>query len=89
MNAIDGGGEIFSANVDAHSTSEGVEQGTIYNSTIQISEGNDEDRDAVWYDRNTGNGTSNINNQDELLSSPTPVNIKNKYFTEIKIQKIL
>ena len=88
MNAIDGGGEIFSANVDAHSTSEGVAQGTIYNSTIQISEGNGEDRDAVWYDRNTGDGTSNINDQDELLSSPTPVNIKNKYFTEIMIQKI-
>jgi len=89
MNAIDGGGEIFSANVDAHSTSEGVAQGTIYNSTIQISEGNDEDRDAVWYDRNTGDGTDNINDQDELLSSPTAVNIKNKYFTEIMIQKIL
>ena len=89
MNAIDGGGEIFSANVDAHSTSEGVEQGTIYNSTIQISEGNNEDRDAVWYDRNTSDGTDNINDQDELLSSPTAVNIRNKYFTEIMIQKIL
>lgn len=89
MNAIDGGGEIFSANVDAHSTSEGVEQGTIYNSTIQISEGNGEDRDAVWYDRNTSDGTDNINDQDELLSSPTAVNIKNAYFTEIMIQKIL
>ena len=89
MNAIDGGGEIFSANVDAHSTSEGVAQGTIYNSTIQISEGNDEDRDAVWYDRNTGDGTSNINDQDELPSSPTAINIRNAYFTEIKIQKIL
>ena len=88
MNAIDGGGEIFSANVDAHSTSEGVEQGTIYNSTIQISEGNNEDRDAVWYDRNTSDGTDNINDQDELLSSPTAVNIRNKYFTEIMIQKI-
>lgn len=88
MNAIDGGGEIFSANVDAHSTSEGVAQGTIYNSTIQISEGNGEDRDAVWYDRNTGDGTSNINDQDELPSSPTAVNIRNKYFTEIMIQKI-
>lgn len=37
---------------------------------------------------NTGDGTDNINNQTELLSSPAPVNIKNKYFTEIMIQKI-
>ena len=38
---------------------------------------------------NTSDGTDNYNNQDKLLSSPTPVNIKNKYFTEIMIQKIL
>lgn len=38
---------------------------------------------------NTGNGTDNINNQDELLTSPNAVNIRNKYFTEIMIQKIL
>ena len=37
---------------------------------------------------NTSDGTDNYNNQDELLSSPTPVNIRNKYFTEIMIQKI-
>ena len=37
---------------------------------------------------NTSDGTDNYNDQDELLSSPTPVNIKNKYFTEIMIQKI-
>ena len=37
---------------------------------------------------NTSDGTDNYNNQDKLLSSPTPVNIKNKYFTEIMIQKI-
>ena len=37
---------------------------------------------------NTGDGTDNINNQTKLLSSPASVNIKNKYFTEIMIQKI-
>lgn len=37
---------------------------------------------------NTGDGTDNINNQTELLSSPASVNIRNKYFTEIMIQKI-
>jgi hypothetical protein len=38
---------------------------------------------------NTSDGTDNYNNQDKLLSSPTPVNIRNKYFTEIMIQKII
>lgn len=37
---------------------------------------------------NTSDGTDNYNDQDELLSSPTAVNIRNKYFTEIMIQKI-
>ena len=38
---------------------------------------------------NTGDGTDNINNQTELSASITALNIKNAYFTEIKIQKIL
>ena len=38
---------------------------------------------------NTSDGTDNYNNQDELPSSPSPINIRNKYFTEIMIQKIL
>jgi len=66
INAIDGGGEIFSADVDAHATATGVTQGSIYNSTIQISEGNTDDRDAVWYDRNTGDGTDNLANAGEV-----------------------
>lgn len=37
---------------------------------------------------NTSDGTDNYNNQDELPSSPSPINIRNKYFTEIMIQKI-
>jgi hypothetical protein len=37
---------------------------------------------------NSGDGTNNINNQGELLSSPSSINIRNKYFTEIIIQKI-
>ena len=38
---------------------------------------------------NTSDGTDNYNNQDELPSSPSPINIRNKYFTEIMIQKII
>ena len=38
---------------------------------------------------NTGNGTDNVNNQDKLKAIPDPINIINKYFTEIKIQKVL
>ena len=38
---------------------------------------------------NTGDGTNNITNQTELSSAPSAINIRNKYFTEIMIQKIL
>ena len=37
---------------------------------------------------NTGDGTNNITNQTELSSAHSAINIKNKYFTEIMIQKI-
>jgi len=37
---------------------------------------------------NSGDGTNNIDNQDELSTSPSSINIRNKYFTEIMIQKI-
>ena len=37
---------------------------------------------------NTGDGTNNITNQTELSSAPSAINIRNKYFTEIMIQKI-
>lgn len=38
---------------------------------------------------NTGNGAENINNQEELSNIQNSINIRNAYFTEIKIQKIL
>jgi hypothetical protein len=38
---------------------------------------------------NTSDGTDNYNNQDELSSSPSAINLRNKYFTEIMIQKII
>ena len=38
---------------------------------------------------NTGDGTNNITNQTKLSSAPSAINIRNKYFTEIMIQKIL
>ena len=36
---------------------------------------------------NTGDGTNNITNQTKLSSAPSAINIRNKYFTEIMIQK--
>ena len=63
INAIDGSA-VFSSVVDLHATVLGVQQGPIANSGIQISEGNgvgDDDRDAVWYDRDTGDGTDSLN----------------------------
>ena len=48
--------------------------------------GSDQQEGVVYY--NSGDGTNNIDNEDELLSSPSSINIRNKYFTEIMIQKI-
>ena len=60
MNAIDGG-DVFSSEVDAHAASEGTLQGPIYTSSLtHIQEGGGSSRDAVWYDRNTSDGTDNI-----------------------------
>lgn len=49
--------------------------------------GSDQQESVVYY--NSGDGTDNIANQDELQSSPTAIDVRNAYFTEIKIQKIL
>lgn len=46
-------------------------------------------QDLKYVLTNTSDGTDNYNNQDELPASPTAINIRNAYFTEIKIQKIL
>lgn len=48
--------------------------------------GSDQQEGVVYY--NSGDGTDNIDGQGELLSSPSSINIRNKYFTEIMIQKI-
>ena len=89
MNAVDGSSTIFSSEVDTHATSLGVDQGTIYVGSAEITEGTGSNRDSVWYDRNTGDGTDNVNGQaPQLSSSPSAINIRNKYFTEIMIQKI-
>lgn len=90
LNACDGG-TCFSSSVDSHASSSGVDQGTITVGSGQISEGNTQDRDAVWYDRNTSDGTDNINNQNELKESPDAVtaDIRNYFKTVILIQKII
>ena len=48
--------------------------------------GSDQQEGVVYY--NSGDGTNNIDNQNELSTSPSAINIRNKYFTEIMIQKI-
>jgi len=88
MNAIDGS-STFSSEVDSHASSEGVNQGSIYTSPNSIKENIGEDRDAVWYDRNTSDGTNNINDHlYELQSTPDPVDVTNAYVTVIVVQKI-
>lgn len=91
MNAIDGS-SAFSSEVDAHAASLGVTQGTIYTSSNAIQEpASGDDRDAVWYDRNTGDGTNNLGNQKEIANGTgtvTAVNIRNAFKTIILIQKI-
>lgn len=48
--------------------------------------GSDQQEGVVYY--NSGDGTNNIDNQNKLSTSPSAINIRNKYFTEIMIQKI-
>ena len=48
--------------------------------------GSDQQEGVVYY--NSGDGTNNIDNQGGLSTSPSSINIRNKYFTEIKVQKI-
>lgn len=52
----------------------------------QYGSGSDQQEATVYY--NSGDGTNNIDNQDELSTSPSSIDIRNKYFTEIMIQKI-
>lgn len=46
-------------------------------------------QDCKYVLTNTSDGTDNYNNQDELSASPSAINTRNAYFTEIMIQKIL
>lgn len=88
VNAVDGSSTVFSSEVDSHASSEGVDQGSIYTGNAEITEGTGSNRDSVWYDRNTSDGTNNINDQDELQSTPDPLNVVNAYTTVIVVQKI-
>lgn len=49
--------------------------------------GSDFGDSIVW--ANSGDGSNNNADEDELSASPSAINIKNAYFTEIIIQKIL
>ena len=48
--------------------------------------GSDQQEATVYY--NSGDGTDNIDNQDELQSAPDPVDVTNAYVTVIVVQKI-
>lgn len=85
LNAIDGS-SVFSTDVDSHASSESVDQGYIHTSSQQIQEGGSDGRDAVWYDRNTSDGTNNINNQSGLKS--TPDNFYTPYLSIVYVVKI-
>ena len=52
-------------------------------------EGTGSGKDIYQYENNTSDGTNNINNVNELQNTPSNINIRNAYFTEIKIQKII
>lgn len=52
-------------------------------------EGTGSGKDIYQYENNTNDGTDNINNILELKTDPDAIDIRNKYFTEIKIQKIM
>lgn len=52
----------------------------------QYGSGSDQQEATVYY--NSGDGTDNINDQDELQSTPDPVDVTNAYVTVIVVQKI-
>lgn len=91
INACDGD-NCHGSDLDAHIASLGREQ-TGYSVSQHIDEefgDNGPTRDAVWRDRNTGNGTDNVNNQEKLKVNPDPItaDIRNTFKTVIVIQKI-
>jgi len=78
--------------VGVRSAAGGYDFGADGQNRNQICSGNQNEgagagKDIYQYENNTGDGTTNINNIDGL-SSPASFNIINKYFTEIKVQKV-
>lgn len=91
INAIDNSDPALSSYVDTHAAALGVTQGTINVPGPEISEGPSADREGVWYDRNTSDGTDNLGDQKEVANGTgtvTAVNIRNAFKTVILIQKI-
>jgi len=73
MQASDGG-PVFSQTLEAYGNSQGVQQSNAIGSGLEITEGVGTDREAAYSIRNTGDGSDNINNQDELQFAPDDFN---------------
>lgn len=80
------GSESVSLFADANTLAGITKMNRVGREGAKYGSGSDQQEGVVYY--NSGDGTDNIDGQGELLSSPSSINIRNKYFTEIIIQKI-
>lgn len=80
------GSESVSLFADANTLAGITKMNRVGREGAKYGSGSDNQEGVVYY--NSGDGTNNIDNQNELSTSPSAINIKNKYFTEIMIQKI-
>lgn len=80
------GSESVSLFADANTLAGITKMNRVGREGAKYGSGSDQQEGVVYY--NSGDGTDNIDGQGDLLSSPSSINIRNKYFTEIIIQKI-
>lgn len=80
------GSESVSLFADANTLAGITKMNRVGREGAKYGSGSDQQEGVVYY--NSGDGTNNIDNQNELSTSPSAINIRNKYFTEIMIQKI-
>lgn len=80
------GSESVSLFADANTLAGITKMNRVGRKGAKYGSGSDQQEGVVYY--NSGDGTDNIDNQGELSSAPSAINIRNKYFTEIMIQKI-
>lgn len=80
------GSESVSLFADANTLAGITKMNRVGREGAKYGSGSDQQEGVVYY--NSGDGTNNIDNQNKLSTSPSAINIRNKYFTEIMIQKI-